>query len=146
MKDVVNTGCKVENLDFARDGQAEVNQWKDLPSGSGVKCTFTRASGTDYKCEFVVQSDVNGLCFVDTAKGQALQINKKFNEIKELVKLLGSNTDRNLFFSVDKNAACKIEPISIKNLDIPNAVCVDATKENSIVLESIGNKVQIRAS
>lgn len=146
LKDVVSTGCKVENLDFVRDVQAEVNQWKDLPSGSNVKCTFTRASGTDYDCEFVVQSDVNGVCFVDTAKGQALQIPNGFDDIKETVKLLSGNTNRNLFFSVDKNAACKIEPVSIKNLEIQKAVCIDVTKENSFVFESAGNKVQIRAA
>lgn len=146
VKDIMSTSCKVENIDLIKDIQTEINEWKSLPSGSGVRCTFTKASGTEYECEFVVSNNVNGVCFVDTSKGQASLITDKFIDIRDTVRLLGKETERNLFFSLNEKTDCKIEPAIVKNLDIPSPVCLDITEDNSFVLESIGNKVQVKIS
>jgi len=140
---ILKTGCEIESLDLVNDIQAEANQLRALSFGSSYKCSFSY-SGTGDRCNFIIPSNVEGLCFVDLTRGQHNQIPERFKEVKEIAELI-RNDDRNLFFIAKRGSNCEAEPARIKNLEIQTPLCIDLTgREGSFIMENAGNKVLIK--
>lgn len=134
-------GCEVEVVDFVNDIKKEINELKTLSYGSSRECFVTKSSGEN-KCEFILPNDVEGICFIDTTKGQFEDI--LFKDVKELVSNLGESANRNLFLSVRKGGNCEADPVMIKNLKIDKPVCLKSGK--SFIMENTGNTVEIKMS
>ncbi len=142
---ILKTGCEVETLDLVNDIQAEANQLRSLSFGSSYKCSFSYSS-TGERCNFIIPSNVGGLCFVDLTRGQANQIPEKFKEVKEIAELI-SGDDRNLFFVTKRGSNCEAEPARIKNLEIQNPLCIDLTeRQGEFIMENAGNNVLLKFS
>ncbi len=144
---ILNTSCQVETLDFVSDVQAKVNELYSLSYGSSFECSIVRASGqTENKCELVLPDNVKGICFVDTKK--SYDKNKIiFADLKELIPLLGSNANRNLFFSTMQGASCKSDHALIKKLTTEGVVCLDTKNKNpSFIMENSGNFIIVKNS
>ncbi len=141
---ILKTGCEVESLDLVNDIQAEANQLRALSFGSSYRCSFSYSSSGE-RCNFIIPSNVDGLCFVDLTRGQANQIPNEFQEVKEIAELIRED-DRNLFFIAKRGSNCEAEPAKIKNLEIQTPLCLDLTgREGNFIMENAGNSVLIKS-
>ena len=139
---LVKTGCQVENREFVRDLQDNIDEIYSIGfAGSSKECDIVTSNSLgDSKCKLVLPEGIQGMCFVDATKSLDYS-GVSIKKLREELESLNGDKDRNVWF-LARDDDCELNSIKLNKVIIPESICV-TNKAVKILIENNGREVEI---